>query len=165
MRFKPGDICIPAPGWKSACWLIEECNPENTQTPYYGINLVTAVRFSLSEAGIVKIGEIGPDLNVQQVVGLLKQLPPLPAETSPEFTEGQARAQELTTIGWPDQTPYWARLAKAKPGDKLLISLGKKRELVTFYHVLAKGDKYVFSAADHKGKIFRYPLDVLVLES
>jgi len=165
MKFKPGDICINAPGWPPACWLIEALNPERPNAPYHGISFINRGRYSLREEGLVKIGEIGPDLNVHQVVALLFQPPPLPAETSPEFVQGQARAQEYALIGWPEQKKFWAFLANAKPGDKILISLGKKRELVTFHYVLAKGEKYVFMAADRKGKIYRYPLDVLVLES
>jgi hypothetical protein len=164
MKFKPGDICIQAPGWKRGCWLIEACIPDNSDTPYHGINLATTNRFSLHEYALVKIGEIAPELTVQQAVALLLQPPPLPAETSPEYIAGQSRAQELAAAGWPEQKACWALLAKAKPGDKILIENGRKREFVIFHYVLVKGDKYVFTAAGRKGSIYRYPLDALVLE-
>jgi hypothetical protein len=164
MKFKPGDICINPPSWRAGCWLIAAIMPDNYSAPYDGVSLINKGRYSLREEGLVKIGEIAAELKLQQVVDLLLKPPPFPAETSPEFLEGKARAEEYAVIGWPEVKKQWAFLAQAKPGDRILISLGTKPEMVTFHHVLAKGDKYVFAAANRKGKIYRYPLDVLVLE-
>jgi hypothetical protein len=163
MKFKSGDICINPPGWRADCWLIESNDAGDPGSDYLGISLAKRALCTLREVGLVKIGEIAAGTTVAEIVALLLQPPPVPSETSPEYLSGSARAKDSLLICRLEEERYWDLLAKARPGDKLVISVGRRPEQVTFHNVLERGEKYVFLACDRKGKVFRYPLDCLVI--
>jgi hypothetical protein len=164
MTLKPGDICINSPKSSTGCWLIETLRPENAATPYVGINLHNKKRYLLRDDGLIKIGELTADLTVEKVITTLFQPKALPDDEGEKYLRGQLRAEESIYEDLPENEEYWRFLAQARPGDKMVISLGKKKEFVTFHYVLERGEKYVFLAANARGTVYRYPLDVLVLE-
>jgi hypothetical protein len=161
---KVGDICISRPQYPAARWLIAEISDRDTKFPLRAINLVNKKGYQIREDGLIKIGELSPEMSVDKVLSLLAARPPLPAEESQEYQVGRYRAEYCAQTADPESRKRWEILAKAKPGDQILIARSNGTELVTFHHVVEGGEKYVFLAANQKGRLYRYPLVALVLQ-
>jgi hypothetical protein len=161
MELKIGDICVNAPEFTSGCWLIVDVDEQDVRFPYRVIHLVNKKMYSFGEEGLVKIGQLAVDMSLEQVRTLLSAVPPLPSVESEEYELGRLRAEYLAKATDGLTRKRWEVLARAKPGDLLLIGGRKRPEIVTFHHVLERGEKYVFLAANRTGKLYRYPLDAL----
>ena len=166
MTFQVRDICITPPGWKPGCYVILHVNPSDQKHPYTGVNLANRKTYKLSDKGLIKIGQALPDLDLCQLHQQpAPTVPLLPGENSEEYRIGQLRARYCAAADQTDMRRRWELLAAAKPGDLLQIwDNHGSIERIKFHNVLPKGQKYVFLAETVKGKLYRYPLNVLVVE-
>lgn len=164
MTFKVGDICISEAGYPAGCWLIAEIREREPRYPLAAVSLVNKKRYQISAEGLIRIGELSPEMSVEKVVSLLAAAPPLPIETSREFKTGRYRAEYFAQIAGPDDRKRWELLAKAKPGDHLFIARHTGTETVTFHRVVEGGERYVFLAANKNGRLYRYPLSALIVQ-
>ncbi len=162
MPFQLGDICISAPGWKAGCWVISGVQADSPGR-YCGIHLVTGKHFHLKESGLVKVGQVCPGFNPASLIPHPK-VSSLPAEEDEEYLLGKERAAYCSRVDRTEHRKRWELLARAKPGEWLGLWRDGNIERIKFHKVLTRGQKYVFVAEDAKGKVYRYPLEALVVE-
>jgi len=162
MPFKPGDICITDIQYTADCYVITEPVPGDLGS-YYVLSTRNRTIYIVAEKVLHKIGEVLPPLGVLAVQDLLMKKPDPPALDSPEYLKGKLRAEREEIEDRLENRARWTILADAKPGSFLGIHNRKGTEVVTFHHVLERGKRYVFLAADKKGKLCQYTLSCLCL--
>ncbi len=74
---------------------------------------------------------------------------------------GQAYAKGRAARSTGEDKARWLTLAGLVPGDKMQI-FGRKMETVTFKEINTGSPKYVFSAANKNGTVYKYPLNRVV---
>jgi hypothetical protein len=162
MKFKPGDICITGVQQSADCYVIVE-----TLAGELDSHVVLSVKqrtiLLVTGEALYKIGEVSPPLGVAGVRELLLKKPEPPALDSEEYVRGKMRAQREAINDLPENRLRWQILADAKPGIPVGVHIGKSDDVVTFHNVIERGKKYVFVAANKKGKLHQYPLSCLCL--
>lgn len=165
MSLKVGDICIGCPGFVEGGMVVVDLFESEGKA---GCTVISLSRKRLDRAfaeELLKIGELSPEMDVDRLMAALMARPPVPEATSAEFLEGKRRAEKEAAYEKNEFRAQWQRLAEARPGELLPICTRRgTHEVVTFHHVLARGQKYVFVAANRKGKIYRYPVQALVVQ-
>lgn len=160
LRFKRGDIVVSLPPFSPSVFVITEVDPSRPKNVYNAKNPANGKGYSLSDEGLAKIGTADEsymtgrgDNNAVTIEGV----------SPATFNAGQRRAIAEASFGGNDQ-PHWQKLADAKTGDKLRIRTRGLVHEVTFLNVLAKGYKFAFIATDSRGKTYKYPVRVIVLD-
>lgn len=156
-RFQRGDIVLAAPGYRQGCFAITGINPSRPTNCYDAIHVVTLKRYHLADANLgSKIGTATESF----LSGDGQNQAPAGAE---KFERGKKHAEQMVMLNVGLRKERWQMLANAKVGDQLRLNWQGRIELVTFQHVLEQGQKYVFTAANFRGKVYKWPLEVLIV--
>jgi hypothetical protein len=162
MKLKPGDICITDIQFPADSYVIMEVF-EGDLASYLVLSVKQRTILLVSGEVLHKIGEVLPALGIAGVQEIVMKKPEPPGLDSEEYVGGKLRAQREMAEDAHENRPRWAILADAKPGTMLGVHTRRSTEFVTFHHVLERGKKYVFVAANKKGKLHQYPLNCLCL--
>jgi len=162
-RYQRGDIVLSGPMFKPGCFVITGVS-QRPSNIYDAMGLPNRKLYRLSDAGIgMKVGTASEEFLTGQSVPIYGQSAPVENDV---FLRGRRRAMReasLTHGTHLQASVRWTLLANAKPGDTLQIMHRSHLTNVTFHRVIEQGVKYVFLAAVQSGKVYKYPLSVLVV--
>lgn len=146
--FEVDDIVKSTPPWRPAAYIITKLRPDRPANHYDGINIINGKTYRLNDDGLIKIGRAVTSANAAQT--------PVAQIKDQRFVEGQRRATLMAKLPGPYKGA-WELLAKAKTGDPIQV----RGERMSFNMVLAKGQRYVFTATRATGGTYKFPLDAL----
>jgi hypothetical protein len=160
MKLRPGDICITDIQFPADCYVVMEVF-EGDRVSCLVLSVKQRTILLVTGEVLHKIGEVSPALGIAGVQDIILKKPEPPGLDSEEYVRGKLRAQREAVEDAPENRARWAILADAKPGTVLGVHTRKSTDVVTFHNVLERGKKYVFAAANKKGKLHQYPLNCL----
>lgn len=164
MPFQPFDIVMLRAEAGNGVYAILRPDPLSADESYVMVKLdkgpfVKTYRIRAASV-LARIGTLDPEA--------LKLNPAQQAAPEGDWQQGQRYARFMAQEArQPEDRLRWGVLADLKPGDPVLLHVASRRgcrpEVHRFIEVLPNGQKYVFSAVNTKGTIYRYPLSTVAV--